>query len=219
MSFAVSTLHVAVSDGAPAFVAQAASDPGSSRLVYAMVIGLALVGVASVVLAVWLIRQTRVDPDVLAPLERMGDGDWRRKDPATQRRLLDDVRPDGAEPLHTEPAPPSVDDEFENADRSMRSLDDLEPLSPEGAHTTPAGGAPLPDIIEDADSADPLEDAAGREVDRSDVAGSDAVIDGSDAVVAGDEDDGEDDGEVDGGIVDAQVDQAGETRTTDAERR
>jgi len=173
-----------------------------------------------------LIRQTRVDPDVLAPLERMGDGDWRRKDPATQRRLLDDVRPDGAEPLHTEPAPPSVDDEFENADRSMRSLDDLEPLSPEGAHTTPAGGAPLPDIIEDADSADPLEDAAGREVDRSDVAGSDAVIDGSDAVgdgsdavVAGDEDDGEDDGEVDGGIVDAQVDQAGETRTTDAERR
>jgi len=154
VSFAASTIHAAVSGDAPAFVAQAASDPGSSRLVYATVVGLVLVGVASVALAVWLIRQTRVDPDVLAPLERMGDGDWRRKDPATQRRLLDEVRPDGAEPLHTEPAPPGVDDEFDNADRSMRSLDDLEPLPPEGAHTTPAGGAPLPDPTDGEDDAD-----------------------------------------------------------------
>lgn len=125
-----------------------ASDPGSTRLVYGMVVGLAVVGVAFVALAIWLIRQTRADPELLAPLERMGDGDWRRKDPATQRRLLDESRPEGATPVHTEPAPPSLDDEFEHAEDSMRSLDDLDRLPPErgGAAPTPANGLTEPDI-------------------------------------------------------------------------
>ena len=62
-----------------------ATDVGSSRLVYAMVIGLVVVGLAFVLLGVWLIRQTRTDLEVLAPLERMGDGDWTKRDIGTGR--------------------------------------------------------------------------------------------------------------------------------------
>ena len=114
-----------------------AGDPGSSRLVYAMVIGLAAVGVALVALAIWIIRQTRTDLEVLAPLERMGDGDWRKRDPSTQRRMLDEVRPEGATPLSSEPMPPPLDDEFE-ADHPVSSFSDLGPgISNDSSDPTP----------------------------------------------------------------------------------
>ena len=126
----------------------AAGDPGSSRLVYAMVIGLVLVGIAFIVLAVWLIRQTRYDPPVLAPLERMGDKDWRRQsDPATQRRILDEVRPEGAEPLRSESSPPSLDAEFELADRPVASMSDLAPPVAEDRSATPHG-LDRPDLLD-----------------------------------------------------------------------
>ena len=126
----------------------AAGDPGSSRLVYAMVIGLVLVGIAFIVLAVWLIRQTRYDLPVLAPLERMGDRDWRRQsDPATQRRILDEVRPEGAEPLRLESSPPSLDAEFELADRPVASMSDLAPSGAEIRSATPHG-LERPDMLD-----------------------------------------------------------------------
>ena len=105
----------------------AVNDPGSTRLVYAMVIGLVVVGVALVLLGVWLVRQTRYDPPVLAPLERMGDDSWRTSDPATQRRILDEVRPEGAEPLAAGTAPPTLDAEFDAHDRPVPEFDDLRP--------------------------------------------------------------------------------------------
>ena len=105
-----------------------AGDPGSTRLVYAMVAGLVVVGVAFLLLGIWLFRQTRYDPPVLAPLERMGDKKWRRQsDPATQRRVLDEVRPEGAEPLRHESSPPKLDAEFELAERPVTSMSDLGP--------------------------------------------------------------------------------------------
>jgi hypothetical protein len=104
-----------------------ANDPGSTRLVYAMVAGLVLIGIALVLLGVWLVRQTRYDPPVLAPLERMGDVSWRKRDPATQRRILDEVRPEGAEPLATGTDAPTVDAEFDDASRVVPALDDLGP--------------------------------------------------------------------------------------------
>ena len=104
-----------------------AGDPGSSRLVYAMVIGLVVVGIGLILLAIWILRQTRPDLDVLAPLERMGDGDWKKRDPSTQRRMLDDVRPEGAQPLAAEPPPPPLDGEFEQADHEVTSFSDLGP--------------------------------------------------------------------------------------------
>jgi hypothetical protein len=150
-----------------------AGDPGSSRLVYAMVIGLLLVGIAFVGLAVWLIRQTRYDPPVLAPLERMGDRDWRRQsDPATQRRILDEVRPDGAR--RSESAPPSLDAEFELPERPVTSmsdlipLDDLAPPELQTRSTTPKG-IDRPDLldIDEVPAEEPVEDSAEEPVEDS----------------------------------------------------
>jgi hypothetical protein len=73
-----------------------ADGAGSSRLVYATVLALIVIGIALVVLAVVVYRRTRVDPDVLAPLERMGSRKWRKGDAESRRELLDAVRPAGA---------------------------------------------------------------------------------------------------------------------------
>lgn len=105
----------------------AAGDPRASRLVYAMVGGLLVVGVLLIILGVWIIRQTRQDRQVLAPLERMGDRTWFRSDPSTQRRMLDQVRPNGARPLRPEPLPPKVDLEFEQSVHSTAPFSDLGP--------------------------------------------------------------------------------------------
>jgi hypothetical protein len=112
-----------------------------------MVIGLVVVGVALALLGVWLVRQTRYDPPVLAPLERMGDDSWRKTDPATQRRILDELRPEGAEPLATGTAPPSLDAEFESDDRPVPEFDDLRP----GLSAEVDGSAPPESTSDDAD--------------------------------------------------------------------
>lgn len=104
----------------------AVGDPSSSRMVYAMVVGLLLVGVGSVVLGTWLVRQTRRDLDVLAPLELMGETDWARHDPATQTRMLDAVRPAGARSLRSATSSPKIDAEFDH----VSALGDLNDLGP-----------------------------------------------------------------------------------------
>jgi hypothetical protein len=158
VSVVMSHLAVAV----PSSVALvAAGDPRSSRIVYAMVIGLVVVGVALVWLGVWILRQTRPDLDVLAPLERMGDGDWKKKDPSTQRRMLDEVRPDGAVPLTPEPMPPPIDAEFE-ADHPVSSFSDLGPgLVPEQRDPTPVDAGPDP-FLGDAPTGDDEEVSADQ---------------------------------------------------------
>ncbi len=104
-----------------------AGDPSSTRTVYAVVIALAVIGVGLIVLGIWMIRQTRVEPVLLAPLERMADRRWRRSDPTGRRRLLDDVRPEGAEPVHRAPDEPEIDEEFD-AEPPVPSFDDLDPI-------------------------------------------------------------------------------------------
>ena len=118
-----------------------ASDPASSRTVYAMVIGLIVIGVLLVVLAIWVIRQTRVDPELLAPLERMNDRSWRKRDPAGRRRLLDDVRPEGAEPVRRAAGEPPVDEKFDPPERRVPSFADMVAVPP---HTADAGDARPP---------------------------------------------------------------------------
>ncbi len=84
----------------------AAGDAASSRTVYAMVISLVVIGVALVVIAVIVYRRTRVDPPVLAPLERMGDRKWRKSDAEARRLQLDQARPLGVVPAaESEPEP------------------------------------------------------------------------------------------------------------------
>jgi hypothetical protein len=105
-----------------------------------MVIGLVVIGLLLIVLGIWIVRQTRVDLDVLAPLERMGDGEWKKRDRSTQRRMLDEVRPEGARPLAPATQPPSLDAEFELAEQPVTTFNDLGPgvLSEERA-PTPVG--------------------------------------------------------------------------------
>ncbi len=92
-----------------AAVVGAAGDTSASRTVYGMVIGLAAIGVALVVLAIWLIKQTKPEPQLLAPLERMEDRAWRKQEPAEMRRDLDSLRPVGARPLRREKDVPDID--------------------------------------------------------------------------------------------------------------
>ncbi|MGI9644633.1 MAG: ComEA family DNA-binding protein [Ilumatobacteraceae bacterium] len=130
----------------PAIVA---GDPASSRTVYAIVIGLAVIGVVLVVLAIWIIRQTRVDPELLSPLEAMADRRWRKLDPAGRRRMLDGVRPEGATPVHNQPTEPDYDDEFAMAEQRIPSFDDLPPVTGEDPTEEPAEPQPTRSVAVD----------------------------------------------------------------------
>ena len=99
-------------------------DPSATRTVYVTVVLLIALGVALVALTVWLVRRTRPDPQLLAPLEEMETRAWRKQDPAAQRRALDASRPAGARPVRREAAEPSVDTDFA-ASRPVVSFDDL----------------------------------------------------------------------------------------------
>jgi hypothetical protein len=88
-------------------------DPDGTRAVTSIVALLVVLGIGLVMVAMWLFRVTRPDPEVLAPLEVMGERRWRRADPVWQRRRLDEVRPDGAEPLQPSAAPPDLDEAFD----------------------------------------------------------------------------------------------------------
>jgi hypothetical protein len=130
-------------------VSFAVGDPGASRTVYAMVAGLVLVGLGFLVLGTWLIRRTRRDLEVLAPLELMGEASWAKHDPATQARMLDAVRPPGAQPLRRATSSPRIDADFDRAPE-ITSLEDLGPglvLPAEGSNggRSAAGTRPVRD--------------------------------------------------------------------------
>lgn len=101
-------------------------DPDGTRTVAAIVALLVAIGVALAALAVWIFRSTRPDPELLAPLEVMGERAWRRSDPVWQRRRLDEVRPAGATPLVPSAAPPQLDAAFD-AGPPATGFDDLRP--------------------------------------------------------------------------------------------
>ncbi len=199
------------------------ADPDSSRIVYGVVIALIVIGVLLIGLAIWVIRQTRVDPELLAPLERMADREWRKRDPAGRRRLLDEVRPEGANPVRPTPEEPEVDDDFEQAERRVPSFVDLpHDLADDAADVQPdepQDGAPesvdadagdgvadeSPDDDEvEADSAEHdaeserADDLLGDDDSSEDtVAGAEDTVSG-DELVSGDEDPGSGDGFVSG---------------------
>lgn len=99
-------------------------DPDGTRTVTSIVGLLVAIGLALAMIAVWLWRTTRPDPELLAPLEVMGERKWRRADPVAQHRTLDDVRPEGAEPLTPSAAPPDIDEAFD-AGPTGSGFDDL----------------------------------------------------------------------------------------------
>lgn len=107
-------------------------DPDATRTVYITIAVFVLLGSALVALVVWLIRRTRPEAQLLAPLETMATRGWRGQDPAAQRRTLDESRPAGARPMRREAAEPSVVSDFGDR-RPVRSFDDLA----EGQLTSP----------------------------------------------------------------------------------
>lgn len=136
--------RVAAVAGPLVLVASAVGDPDGTRAVSSIVALLVVIGLLLVMVAVWLFRTTRHDPEVLAPLEIMGDRSWRRADPVWQRRKLDEVRPEGAEPLQPSAAPPDLDEAFDLGPTAI-GFDDLHDDRvhgdmPDRSGSEPAGG-------------------------------------------------------------------------------
>jgi hypothetical protein len=138
----------------------AADDVPETRTVYAVVAALVAIGVALVILAIWLVGQTRPERELLAPLERMNDRAWRKQEPAQMRRDLDEVRPTDAHPVVRGQDVPEVDDEFAQSRPTLGTFDDLQAqLVADARHESSAGSST---------GADPLLD--NNTVDHSDVA-------------------------------------------------
>jgi hypothetical protein len=106
----------------PALVA--VGDPEGTRTILAIVVLLVVLGIGLIMVAVWLFKVTRPDDELLAPLEVMGERKWRRADPVWQRRRLDELRPEGAQPLQPSAAPPVLDEAFD-AGPAVSGFDDL----------------------------------------------------------------------------------------------
>jgi hypothetical protein len=135
-------------------------DPDGTRTVTSIVVLLVALGLALLLLAVWIFRTTRPDPDLLAPLEAMGERSWRRGDPVWQRRRLDELRPKGARPLSPSVAPPELDASFD-AGPTASGFDDLRAPSP--VPKAPSDEASAPDGTADESGANEHEVAAGDE--------------------------------------------------------
>jgi hypothetical protein len=113
-------------------------DPEGTRTITSIIALLVALGIALVLIAVWLYRSTRPDPELLAPLEVMGERKWRRRDPVWQRRRLDELRPEGAEPLSPSAAPPEVDESFD-AGPLVSGFDDLRAVRVPPSGPMPSG--------------------------------------------------------------------------------
>jgi hypothetical protein len=171
VKFPAATCHTLCTVSQPSIIVAtvlAVGDPVRTRTVYAAMLFLIAIGAALVALTIWLVRVTRHEPEYLAPLELMASRRWRRADPVAQRRMLDEVRPELAEPLSPSAPPPSGDDEFDLGPR-LRSFDDLS-ADAEVPMSTDAGDLPQ---TADADptvalSADDMENM-GVEPDPVDV--------------------------------------------------
>jgi hypothetical protein len=144
-------------------VVASVGDPDGTRTVTSIIALLVAIGLALAMIAVWIHRTTRPDPEVLAPLEVMGDRRWRRSDPVSQRRQLDRYRPDGAKPLTPSAAPPHLDEAYE-AGPTAPGFDDLHGASsdeeaddhrePASSPFGPPGGEATPQEIERPDPFD-----------------------------------------------------------------
>ncbi len=165
-------------------------DPSSTRLVYALVIALGVIGVALLVLGVYLFRSTKVDPEMLAPLERMGERSWRKQDPASQQRLLDEVRPEGATPLWRAEPEPERDEEFDEKP-AAEGFDDLRDDAVDAERKEPS------DADDVSESAESDEDPAVAEVDQDVEQDADQDAGAADADAVASEPDTGDDGAAD----------------------
>ncbi|MBG7604085.1 MAG: hypothetical protein IZT58_05520 [Actinobacteria bacterium] len=154
----------------------AAGDVQSTRIVYAMVIGLALIGILFVLLGIWVIRQTRVDLEVFAPLERMGPRpsvDTEFEKPDRPVKSFDDLTEGG------DPTP---------ASGASLELDAGESEAPDGEPGSDAGNDVAADA--DADDNESAEVDAESDIDTEPDADTEPEVDASGEDVDEEESDG-----------------------------
>lgn len=80
-------------------LADTINDANSTRKVYLLAAGLAVLGLILIAITVWFWRSTRHDPELLAPLEVLGDRKFRKLAGSDQRQLLDSTRPNDVKPV------------------------------------------------------------------------------------------------------------------------
>jgi len=167
----------------------AADNAAETGAIYGVVAALVLIGIALAVLAIWLIRQTRPESELLAPLERMHDRSWRKQEPAQMRRDLDEVRPTHARPVARGRNVPEIDDEFAQSQPRLATFGDLSVqhvsgIRHESSDRFVAADAPLAsaraitELIADATP------AAGCDIDQFDGSSSGPPLDAADGECA-----------------------------------
>lgn len=87
-------------------------------------LGMIALGVALFVVTLRFWGSAGEDPEVLAPLEVMGDRRFARSDEAGRVNLLNEVRPEGAQPLEHISAPEILDHEPPQQERAFRDTFD-----------------------------------------------------------------------------------------------
>lgn len=124
--------------------------------------GLVVLGLALLAVTVVFWRAAVEDPEVLAPLEVMADRRFARGDESRRLALLNQVRPEGAEPIVHHAAPPVL--AREPASEPERPFRDPFPHDDDAVDVRERSGEPVPAII------DPLlsQRAAGAADDASD---------------------------------------------------
>lgn len=88
--------------------------------VNALSLGMVLLGIVLFVVTLRFWQSAGEDPEVLAPLEVMGDRRFARADEAARVELLNTVRPEGAEKVDHFEAPPVLDHEPPEQERPFR---------------------------------------------------------------------------------------------------
>lgn len=171
---------VATTTTIPSMLLATIGDPDGARTVTSIIALLVALGLGLAMLAVWLRRTTRPDPELLAPLEKMGERRWRRADPVAQRRALDEIRPRGAVPLTPSAAPPQVDEAFD-AGPTASGFDDLsrdeEPDTPLPPPAAPVGGPLMPPATSDTPKQIDRPEEFGDDIDPELLAAAQAELD------------------------------------------
>ncbi len=136
----------------------------SSLLVNVIGVGLVVIGVVLIFVTVAFWRSAVEDPDVLAPLEVMGDRRFARADDERRIEYLNDARPAGAETVSASAAPPVLvrepvsepvrpfRDPFPHDDDAVDVVDRPRPVVPDIIDPLLSQRRPVADTADDPDS-------------------------------------------------------------------
>lgn len=163
-----------------AVVAGSLTESEATRRVFLAAGGLALLGLVLLVGTIWWWRSTRSEHPSLAPLEVMGARRWRKAPDGERQRLVDGVRPEGAQTGPTIVAPEPVDlaalaiGDHAGFD-DLKEIDDLLAMDVDqliGSRKAPLAAAAAAPPVE-APPADQADEAAEAPADETAAIGED----------------------------------------------